>query len=74
MGLGRSSFAYPDAPRDLMTKGYMEPGRCCVTCSLCTQIMRDHGRTGCVVRDGQVYAPLYQETHQEAVRREGRVE
>lgn len=74
VGLGRSSFAYPDAPHDLMTKGHMEPGKCCVTCSLCTQIMRDHGRTGCVVRDGQLYAPLYKETHQEAVRREGRAE
>ena len=25
MGLGRSSFAYPDAPGDLMKKGYMDP-------------------------------------------------
>lgn len=74
VGLGRSSFAYPDAPRDLMTKGRMEPDKCCITCSLCTQIMRDHGRTGCVVRDGQLYAPLYKETHQEAVQREGRAE
>lgn len=74
VGLGRSSFAYPDAPHDLTAKGRMEPDKCCVTCSLCTQIMRDHGRTGCVVRDGQLYAPLYRQSHQEAVQREGRPE
>lgn len=74
VGLGRSSFAYPDAPRDLMDKGRMDPAKCCVTCSLCTQIMRDHGRTGCVVRDGQLYAPLYRDYHRDAVAREGRAE
>lgn len=74
VGLGRSSFAYPDAPQDLKAQGRMDPAKCCVTCSLCTQIMRDHGRTGCVVRDGQLYAPMYQESHREAVQREGRPE
>lgn len=72
MGLGRSSFAYPDGPRDLMTKGAMEPGKCCITCSLCTQIMRDHGRTGCVIRDGELYMPMYKAYNAEAVIRENR--
>jgi len=70
MGLGRSSFAYPDAPRDILTKGAMEPGKCCIACSKCTQIMRDHGRTGCVVRDAQVYVPLYREAREDASHRE----
>jgi len=70
MGLGRSSFAYPDAPRDILTTGKMEPKKCCVTCSKCTQIMRDHGRTGCVIRDAKVYAPLYRQYREEADARE----
>ncbi len=51
IGLGRSSFAYPDAPRDLMRTGKLHPARCCVTCSRCTEFMRQGVQTGCAVRD-----------------------
>ena len=61
VGLGRQGFAYPDAPRDILINGGMKPEKCCITCSKCTQIMRDHGKTGCVIRDSEVYALLYQE-------------
>jgi 2,4-dienoyl-CoA reductase-like NADH-dependent reductase (Old Yellow Enzyme family) len=71
VGMGRSAFAYPDAPADILRKGGMVPQKCCVACSKCTQIMRDHGRTGCVVRDAGIYAPLYREARREAERREG---
>lgn len=72
VGLGRSSFAYPNAPRDILTLGHMEPQKCCTTCSKCTQIMRDHGRTGCVLRDAKVYAPLYRQYREEAEAREAK--
>jgi NADPH-dependent glutamate synthase beta subunit-like oxidoreductase len=39
----------------------MDPLKCCVACSACTQIMRDGGRTGCVVRDHEMYGPEYRE-------------
>lgn len=61
VGLGRSSFAYPDAAHDIFTNGEMDPKKVCVACSKCTQIMRDHGSTGCVVRDSEVYVPKYRE-------------
>lgn len=70
VGLGRSGFAYPDAPRDVLQKGKMDPQKCCVTCSKCTQIMRDHGSTGCVIRDSGVYAPLFKQAREEAQKRE----
>lgn len=70
VGLGRSSFAYPDAPKDTLLVNGMAPNKCCTTCSKCTQIMRDHGRTGCVVRDASVYAPLYKEAREDAAARE----
>lgn len=72
VGLGRESFAYPDAPSDILTKGSMDPGKCCITCSLCTQIMRDHGTTGCVIRNSSVYMPIYKKFNAEAVERENR--
>lgn len=70
VGMGRCAFAYPDAPRDLADKGTLDPARCCIACSKCTQIMRDHGRTGCVVRDAKVYAPLYRQYRNEAEARQ----
>jgi glutamate synthase (NADPH/NADH) small chain len=38
----------------------MFPDKVCVGCSACTQIMRDGGTTGCVVRDNKVYGPIYE--------------
>ncbi|NLW55235.1 MAG: NADH:flavin oxidoreductase [Firmicutes bacterium] len=66
VGLGRQGFAYPDAPKDILTKGEMDPKKSCIACSKCTQIMRDHGRTGCVIRDREVYVPLYNEARNNA--------
>lgn len=70
MGLGRQAIAYPDAPRDILQGDGMDAKKCCITCSKCTQIMRDHGRTGCVVRDSGIYAPLYRQYRAEADERE----
>lgn len=70
VGLGRSSFAYPDAPRDILSGKGMNPQKCCITCSKCTQIMRDHGRTGCVIKDNRIYGPLYREARSDAQNRE----
>jgi len=60
IGLGRSSFAYPDAPRDLMAHGRMDPTKVCITCSRCTELMRSGRQSGCVVRDKEIYGRLYQ--------------
>jgi 2,4-dienoyl-CoA reductase-like NADH-dependent reductase (Old Yellow Enzyme family) len=55
-GLGRSSFAYPDAPRDLMEKGALDPAKVCICCSDCTQLMRNNSPTGCTRRDREFYS------------------
>ena len=59
IGLGRGALAYPDFVRDLMEKKRMDPYKCCVACSSCTQIMRDGGSTGCVVHDSEIYGVHY---------------
>jgi len=59
IGQGRGIFAYPDSPKDIMQNGRMDPAKTCVTCSGCTQIMRDGTMTGCVVRDSEIYGPQY---------------
>ncbi|MHC4425592.1 MAG: oxidoreductase [Planctomycetota bacterium] len=60
IGAGRMAFAYPDFAKDIITTGTMYPEKVCVSCSACTQIMRDGGTTGCVVRDNKVYGPIFE--------------
>ncbi|AEV28145.1 NADH:flavin oxidoreductase [Sphaerochaeta pleomorpha str. Grapes] len=72
IGLGRCAFAYPDAPRDVLLTGKMDSDKVCISCSKCTQIMRDHGTTGCVIRDSEIYAPLAKQFTQERIAREGK--
>ncbi|MGQ9576319.1 MAG: oxidoreductase [Thermoguttaceae bacterium] len=60
IGQGRSAFAYPEAARDILTEGRMRPEKSCMSCSGCSQIMRDGAMTGCVVRDREIYAEQYQ--------------
>ncbi len=66
IGQGRGAFAYPDSVKDLMEKGAMDPHKVCVACSGCTQIMRDGGRTGCVIRDKEIYAAEYKKARRRA--------
>lgn len=60
VGLGRSAFAYPSAPRDLMEKGTLDANKVCLTCSKCSALMRSGRPTGCVVRDSEIYGVEYQ--------------
>ncbi len=59
-GFGRTIFAYPDFAKDILTRGGMDENKICICCSKCTEIMRTPGGTpGCVIRDREVYAPIY---------------
>ena len=58
VGLGRAAFAYPDLVKDILETGAMDPAKCCTTCSMCSQIMKDGvGCGGCVIRDRDIYGP-----------------
>lgn len=59
VGIGRSSLAYPDAPRDLMNSGSLDSEKVCITCSRCTELMRNGYESGCVMRDQEIYGRLY---------------
>lgn len=58
-GFGRQAFAYPSFAADTLQTGGMDGGKVCLACGKCTVIMRDGGKTGCVLRDAQTYAPIY---------------
>ncbi len=61
VGFGRMGFAYPDFAKDILTKGALDPKRVCIACSKCTELMRSGSTPGCVIRDSEVYMPLYRE-------------
>jgi 2,4-dienoyl-CoA reductase-like NADH-dependent reductase (Old Yellow Enzyme family) len=58
VGLGRQAFAHPDFAREIL-QGTLPTRGLCITCSRCTQIMRDHCATGCVPFDREIYGPIY---------------
>jgi 2,4-dienoyl-CoA reductase-like NADH-dependent reductase (Old Yellow Enzyme family) len=51
IGLGRLSFAYPDAARDLANRGGLESRKLCTACSQCSMLLRAGGPAGCPIRD-----------------------
>lgn len=61
VGYGRQIFAYPDFANDIIHKGELNKDKCCICCSKCTEIMRKGSTPGCVIRDAEVYLPIYKE-------------
>ncbi|NLO05195.1 MAG: FAD-dependent oxidoreductase [candidate division WS1 bacterium] len=61
VGWGRMALAHPGFAREIIEQGALDPTKVCICCSSCTQIMRDGGRSGCVVRDWEVYEPIFRE-------------
>jgi 2,4-dienoyl-CoA reductase-like NADH-dependent reductase (Old Yellow Enzyme family) len=55
MGLGRGALAYPDFASDLRRHGAMDPGKVCIACGRCSQMLRGGRPVGCAVRDAKVY-------------------
>ena len=59
MGLGRQALAYPDFPIDIIKEEKMQRMKCCITSGKCTELMRNGNVSGCVIRDSDIYAPIY---------------
>jgi 2,4-dienoyl-CoA reductase (NADPH2) len=55
IGFGRSSFAYPSLPLDLIEQGKADPSKVCISCSGCTRLIRNMRPGGCVIRDREIY-------------------
>ena len=59
-GYGRETLAYPEVANAITSGANLAPKKLCICCGKCTEIMRCKGGTpGCVIRDQEVYAPLY---------------
>lgn len=60
-GLGREAFAFPGFAREIVETGRIDPRRCCIACSRCSELMRAGKPAGCVPFDADIYARLYRE-------------
>ncbi|WFR56008.1 flavin oxidoreductase/NADH oxidase [Anaerocolumna sp. AGMB13025] len=60
-GFGRQAFAYPEFAKDILETGRLERSKCCICCSKCTEIMRTGGKAGCVIKDSEIYLPIYKQ-------------
>ena len=60
-GYGRLTFANPNFAKQILTEGKLDTSTLCVACSKCSQIMRGGSTPGCVIRDKDVYGPIYQQ-------------
>lgn len=59
IGLGRLALAKPNFANELLENGNLSGNNLCITCSSCTQMMKDGVEVGCLVRDGEMYGPVY---------------
>jgi 2,4-dienoyl-CoA reductase (NADPH2) len=58
IGFGRGALAYPDFAADLVRRGRLDPKKVCTTCSLCSHLLRQQDKVGCVVRDPEYKKPV----------------
>lgn len=59
VGVGRGALAYPSFANELARQGQLDPKKVCITCSSCSQMMKDGVQVGCVVHDQEIYGPIY---------------
>ncbi|TFF98944.1 MAG: flavin oxidoreductase/NADH oxidase [Promethearchaeota archaeon] len=57
-GFGRMAFANPQFPKQLFTEGVINKKKTCISCSKCSELMKEGKETGCVIRN-----PLYKQNN-----------
>lgn len=61
-GFGRQALAYPDFAKDIIIHKTLNEDKLCVLCDKCHELsMKGHTMVGCVIRDPEIYLPLYKE-------------
>jgi len=62
VGVGRISLANPDYANQLLSRGSLNRGDLCTTCSSCVQMLRKGVEVGCLTRDTEMYRASYRKT------------
>ncbi|MFW6267005.1 MAG: NADH:flavin oxidoreductase [Halanaerobium sp.] len=64
-GFGRQAFAYPNFANDILKTGKMDKNKVCISCSKCAELKAAKKKAGCVIRDQEIYLPIYKKLQQE---------
>lgn len=64
-GFGRQGFAYPNFANDILKNGKMDKTKVCISCSKCAELKGAKMKAGCVIRDQEIYLPIYRELQKE---------
>jgi 2,4-dienoyl-CoA reductase-like NADH-dependent reductase (Old Yellow Enzyme family) len=59
VGCGRMGFAHPNFAKEIIETNGIDKKKSCTACSGCTQMMRDQQVSGCMVRDIEIYVPIF---------------
>ncbi len=60
VGFGRMAVAYPNYANDMVNECF-DKNKTCTTCGKCIELVRAGGPTGCILRDSEMFAPLYRQ-------------
>ncbi|MCF7889914.1 hypothetical protein K9M78_01695 [Candidatus Bipolaricaulota bacterium] len=59
MGAARLALANPSFAREILTDDGLNEENLCIACDACSQMMSDGVEAGCLIRDGEMYGPVY---------------
>ena len=60
-GFGRQALAYPDFASDIIKHAGLQKKKCCIACDRCFDLIGAFLEGGCVLRDKEIYAPLFRQ-------------
>ncbi|WP_371802439.1 oxidoreductase [Candidatus Lokiarchaeum ossiferum] len=73
VGYGRMAFANPEFGQQIIEQNGLDPKKCCISCSKCTELMRKGTVTGCMIRDAKTYRPYFKGQSREELLKEGEI-
>lgn len=60
-GFGKTALANPNFANDIIKDGSLRKDGWCLNCGMCGRLIGMGGTTGCVVRDKEMYGPIFRE-------------
>ena len=58
-GFGKTALANPDFANEIVHDGKLKQDGWCLNCGMCGRLIGRGGTTGCVVRDKEMYGPIF---------------
>jgi 2,4-dienoyl-CoA reductase-like NADH-dependent reductase (Old Yellow Enzyme family) len=73
IGFGRLAFSYEGFAKDILLNNGLSDAKCCIACNKCSELLRLGISAGCVIKDREIYLPIYRENIMNAQSAVGRL-